>query len=152
MALIRYPGWFDLNNPRQEFTRMKREMDRLFAGLISREGLGAAESGVFPPLNVREDGENVYVCAEIPGIDPQNLDISVHGSTLTLRGERKLETPENVSFHRRERSSGTFHKSVTLPVEVAAERVSAECRDGLLKLVLPKAESAKPKKITVMAE
>jgi HSP20 family protein len=131
---------------------MKREMDRLYAGLMGREGLGSAGSGVFPPLNVREDGENVYVCAEIPGIDPQDLDISVHGNTLTLRGERKMESPDNVSFHRKERLAGTFHKSVTLPVEVAAEKVCADCKDGVLKLVLPKAEDAKPRKITVKSE
>ena len=151
MAIIRYPGLFDLPNPMRELTRVRREMDRLLSDLVGGGG-ATMGSGVFPPLNVGEDAENVYVCAEVPGVKPEDMDVSVHGNTLTLRGERKPEALENVNYHRRERTAGTFHKAVTLPAEINADGVRADCRDGVLKLTLPKAEHAKPRRISVKAD
>lgn len=139
-------GWVD---PFREMSRLRREMDSLMSGIPGETPLG---SGVFPALNVVEEGDKLVVTAEIPGVVADELDISIEGTTLAIRGERKLEQAENVNYHRRERKAGRFQKALTLPYEVNADAVEASCRDGVLKLVLPKAEHAKPKKITLRAE
>jgi len=151
MAIIRYPSFTDFTNPFREMARLQREMDRVLSAFTGRAP-AAVTSGVFPALNITSDNDNIYVHAEIPGIKPEDLDISVEGNTLTIRGGRQSENVENVSYHRRERRTGRFQKAVTLPDEINAEAVKAQCNSGALKLVLPKAEQAKPRKITVKSE
>jgi len=151
MAIIRYPSFWSGMNPFRELERMRKEMDRLFSEVMDRS-THLQSSGVYPSLNVSQDGERFCVQAELPGIHPEDLEISVEGTTLTLRGERKSENVEGVSYHRRERPTGRFHKALTLPHEVDSEKVEATFKDGVLKLVLPKAEHVKPKKITVRAD
>jgi HSP20 family protein len=151
MTVIRYPSLSYFSNPFHEIARMQRQMDRLLGDLAGGTS-GVAGSGVFPALNITQDAENFYAHAELPGIKPEDLDISVVGSTLTLSGERKADGAENVSYHRHERMPGRFHKAITLPHDVNAEAVRAEFVNGVLKLVLPKAEHAKPRKITVKSE
>lgn len=144
MAIIRYPSLG--SNPIREMERLRREMDRLFSDAMGRAPAG---SGVFPALNISEDAEKIYVQTELPGVRPEDIDISVVGNTLTLRGERKPDSVDNVSYHRRERRAGRFQKAITLPSDINADAVEARCSDGVLQLVLPKAEHAKPKKIDV---
>lgn len=151
MAILRYPRLADLSSSFYEIERMRREMDRLFSGLMGRESYRMS-SGVYPSLNISEDGEKFYVEAELPGTRPEDLDISVEGNTLTLKGERKGEDLKNASYHRRERKLGSFQKAVALSADVNSEAVSAEFKNGVLKLVLPKAEHAKPRKIAVKYE
>ena len=151
MTVIRYPSLSYFSNPFQEIARMQRQMDRLLGDLAGGTS-GVDGSGVFPALNITQDSENFYAHAELPGIKPEDLDISVVGSTLTLSGERKADGAGNVSYHRRERMPGRFRKAITLPHDVNAEAVRAEFVNGVLKLVLPKAEHAKPRKITVKSE
>jgi HSP20 family protein len=151
MARIRYPNFtYGFPGMIHEFARMRRDMERLFADLTGVVP-DTLSSGVFPAINVTDDADAVRVEAEMPGIRPENLDISVMGKTLTLRGERKLEEVENAGYHRRERRGGCFHKAVTLPNEVNSEKIAATFKDGVLRLVLPKAEHAAPKRITVQA-
>lgn len=151
MALIRYPNLAEFSNPLGEVARARREMERLFSELLGRSPISVG-SGVFPALNISEDADKFYVEAELPGIKPEDLEISVVGSTLTLSGERKINGAEGVCYHRRERRAGKFHKAITLPADINAEAVHAECNNGVLKLVLPKAEHVKPKKIQVKVE
>ena len=151
MAIIRYPRFSEFQNPFSEVERLKREMDRLFSDAMGR-GPAALASGVFPALNVTEDADKIYVQAELPGFKPEDIDISVEKDTLSLRGERKAEVVENASYHRRERRTGKFHKALSLPYDVNAEEVAAHFKDGVLKMVLPKAEHVKPKKISIKAE
>lgn len=125
-------------------------MDRLFAGFMGRAPLGALGSDVFPALKVIEENDKILVLAELPGIRPEDIEISLEGATLTLRGERKREELGNVSYHRRERVAGKFQRALTLPVEVNPDAVEATCEHGVLKLILPKAEHVKPKKIPVL--
>jgi HSP20 family protein len=94
----------------------------------------------------------IYVEAEIPGIKAEDLDISVVGRTLTLSGERKPEEAQDVNYHRRERKWGSFRKALTLPEDVNADAILAECKNGVLKITLPKAENVKPRKITIKGE
>jgi HSP20 family protein len=149
MATIR---WYDrpsVFHPFRELERLRKEMDRLYSDFMEKTG-AAPKIGVFPPLNVTEEGDNLYVRAELPGINPDDIEISVEGDTLTLKGERKLGEPEeNVCYHRRERESGRFRRVITLPTRINTDAVEASFRNGVLKIVLPKAEEALPKQITV---
>jgi HSP20 family protein len=151
MAIIRYPNLSDVTNPFKEMLRLRREMERLFADVTERTPY-AVNSGVFPALDITEHEGSTYVHAELPGVRPEDLEVSVEGRTLTLRGERKPDSAENVSYHRRERKTGRFHKAISLPHQINAEDVTAGFKDGVLELVLPKVEEAKPKRITVQAE
>lgn len=90
--------------------------------------------------------------AELPGVDPADIDVTVKGNTVTIRGQRKTpELGEGEAFIRRERGSGSFVRSLTLPFEVEGNKVSADYRMGILQLTLPRAEADKPKRITVNA-
>lgn len=130
-----------------EMSRLSREMDRVFGGAST-----TSRAGVFPPLNIYDDGESLVVRAEIPGVDPADLDINATLNSLSIKGERKLPgTDEKSSFHRRERGYGTFNRSFTLPQEIDPDKVLASYKDGILQLILPKAESAKPRKISIQA-
>jgi len=151
MAIIRYPSMFGYSRPFDELARMRTDMDRIFSEIMGK-GSTAVSSGVFPAVNVRSEGDKIFVQAELPGVKSEDLDISVEGNTLTLRGERKPDTVENVNYHRRERRSGKFHKAISLPDEINLEGVSANYSNGVLRLTLPKAEHAKPRKITVKCE
>ena len=153
MAIFRYPNWRwpDIPGALEDFERARRQMDRLLS-VFTGGGASPVSSGVFPPLIVTEDEDAIYVEAEIPGIKAQDLDISVVGRSLTLAGERKPEQAENVNYHRRERKWGSFRKALTLPEDVNTEAIRAECKDGVLKLVMPKPEHVKPRKITIKGE
>ena len=154
MAIIKYPNWLwpDASSALDDVDRARRHMDRLLSAFTRSGGAPPAVSGVFPPLSVSESGDKVIVEAEIPGIQPEDLNISVVGKTLTLSGERKPDEADNVSFHRRERKWGCFRKALTLPDDVDPDGIQAECKNGMLKIVLPKAEQAKPRKITIKSE
>ena len=120
------------------------EFDRAFG---SRQRGSTSE---FPPLNVWSGEHDVLVTAEVPGVAPEDIDITVDGHVLTLKGSRAQPTAiENAAAHRRERSYGTFARSVTLTYAVEVEKVQAECRDGMLKVFLPRPESEKPRRIRI---
>ena len=135
-----------------ELERLRKEMNRLFDVYHPVERLPFG-TGVFPPVNVYMDHDAVHVTSELPGMDPAEIDISVRGDNLVLKGERKAESESAaVSHHRRERRSGSFNRVITLPERVDAENVSAEYKDGMLKITLPKQEEVKPKQIVVKAK
>ena len=137
--------------PFGELERMQRQMD-WFTGDLSRGLFGEPTAGVFPLMNVTEDNDNFYVRAELPGLKPDELNISVTGDTLSLSGERKIQAEdERAQYHRREREAGKFSRIVSLPSQVNTGKVEARSKDGILTLTLPKAEAAKPKKIAIKA-
>ena len=145
-----WPAW-DWTDPFVELNRMRREMDTLTEGL-SRGILGQPFAGVFPLINVTEGKDNYYVRAELPGIKADALEISVTGGTLSISGERKIAAEdEKAQYHRSEREAGKFSRIITLPAQVDTRRVEAHCADGMLTIILPKAEETKPKQITVKA-
>ena len=148
--LTDWPAW-GYANPFEELERMRRQMVLLSEGL-SRGVWRESGAGVFPLLNVTEDKDNYYVRAELPGLKADELDISVTGDTISISGERKLPVEdEKAQYHRREREAGRFSRIVTLPSQVETGKVDARCADGVLTVVLPKAEEAKPKQISVKA-
>ena len=109
-----------------------------------------AAPGVFPAVNIYDDGEAFLVRAEIPGADRDSLEIMTRGNELTIRGERVVKTAEEAaSYHRRERDGGRFRRVITLPQRVDGERVSATYRQGILDVTLPRVTEEKPRKIQV---
>ena len=109
-----------------------------------------AAPGVFPAVNIYDDGEAFLVRAEIPGADRDSLEITTRGNELTIRGERIVKTAEQAaSYHRRERDGGRFRRVITLPQRVDGERVSATYRQGILDVTLPRVTEEKPRKIQV---
>jgi len=111
-------------------------------------GQRSAGSYLYPALNAWTNDNEAVVTAEIPGIDPNNLDISVVGDTLTIRGSREAEkTEDGMQMLRSERPSGPFSRSLQLPFHVDAEKVTADSKNGILTITLPFAESGKPRKI-----
>jgi HSP20 family protein len=139
---------FDLFREMESFTR---EMDDIFCGLgFGRPEISAAPVlGRFPRIKLREDKENFFVQALLPGIDPKELEMTVLKGTLTLSGERKGPGGQDVAWHRRERSMGKFLRAIDIPAEIDIDKVRADFRNGLLTVTLPKAESERPKRIAV---
>lgn len=129
----------------RDWEAIENQMNRLFTGT-------APSAREFPAINLWTDGDSVLVTTELPGVDPDSIDMSVVGRTLTLRGERQPEKVENGTFHRRERWYGKFGKAIELPFNVEAEKVNARFSKGVLYITLPKAEAEKPRKISVKAE
>jgi HSP20 family protein len=137
------------SHPYDELTRMRRQMDRIMDSVYSRPST-ATYSGVFPAINVSEDTDYFYVRAELPGVQAGDLDIQTTANNLTISGERKLAAEEqSAKYHRREREGGRFSRAFTLPKEIDVERVEAGLVNGILTLRLPKAQSAKPKRIAI---
>ncbi len=110
---------------------------------------GPSAGGAYPPLNVFRKGDDIVVIAEVPGIRKSDLDIQVIGKTVRISGSKSVEYSDQAALHRRERLAGRFDRAFTLPVEIEAGEIKAECRDGILALYLPRAERDKPKTIAV---
>ena len=126
------------------FTSLQREMDRLFEDFFRRGGL------MRPSVDVVETDDTVVVKAELPGMEPKDVDISVSGDKLTIKGERKAEKEEKgKTFYRMERCYGSFCRTVELPVSVEADKAKADYKNGVLEITLPKTEQVKAKKIPI---
>ena len=133
------------------FDQLRREMDDLF----SRFGAASAASGdwrgVFPAVNLYETADAYQLTAELPGVAPEEIRVSLEGSTVVLEGERKIDyaSRKETSLHRRERQAGAFRRAFELPVAVDSEKVEAVHRNGVLTLRLPKTPEAQPRQISV---
>jgi HSP20 family protein len=112
-------------------------------------GTGPSASGAYPPINIFRKGDDAVAIAEIPGINKSDLEIQVLGKTVRLAGRKAVQYGEKASLHRRERLVGRFDRAFTVPFDIEADQVKAECRDGMLALYLPRAERDKPKTIAV---
>jgi HSP20 family protein len=112
-------------------------------------GAGTAGAGSFPPINIFQQGEDFVAIVELPGMDKDELQVEAHDGTIRISGKKQIAYPEGTSVHRRERLSGSFDRTISLPVEIDAESIRAEYRDGLLALFIPRAESAKPRSIKI---
>ncbi len=128
-------------------SELRRELDRVFDGFLGTR-FAPPRQRAFPALNAWEDGNRMFVEAEVPGLAMEDLDIQIQGNELTIRGQRK-PVESNVVYHRRERGTGEFTRFVTLPVEVDADNVEAALKDGVLTIILPKAEKARARRIEV---
>ena len=121
----------------------KHQVDHLWSGAP------AAPSPAVPALNLLDDGDCFHAEAELPGFKIEDIDLAVAGCNLQLRGKRGTPSGQHWAVHRRERPSGEFSRTITFPAEIDADRVQAELKDGVLRVTLPKAPAAKPRKIDV---
>ena len=138
--------------PTVPFNALRRELDRAFNDVFGGwNGLSLGRPPSFPAINLWEDGECLYAEAEIPGVGMHDLEILAVGNELTIKGQRKALEGENFTYHRQERGTGEFTRVITLPAEVNAAKVEATLRDGVLTIVMPKAEAARARKIPVKA-
>jgi HSP20 family protein len=138
-----------------EFDRIRREMDRLWDSFLEgRPMRRAEESGEWlPSLDVSETKNDVVIKAELPGMDPKDIDISLANGFLTIKGEKKHEKEEKEeNYHLVERSYGSFTRSVRLPREVQSDKISASFKNGVLRVTIPKSEEAKIKEIKIKVE
>jgi HSP20 family protein len=130
-----------------EIKRLQRDVNRLFSEMPRAVGQE------YPAINVWSGEHDYILTAELPGIDPAQLDISVVGDTLTFKGSRDFEAlKEGETYHRQERSGGRFSRTLQLPFQIDAEKVTARYEKGVLRLTLPKTAAEKPRKITIKAE
>lgn len=138
--------WDWTQDPFQDLYRLQREVNRLFSDYTE-----PAER--FPALNLSSTDDRAEVAVELPGVDPKSVDLSVVGHVLTLQGERADEAGVAAeAYHRRERATGKFVRTVRLPFEVEADRVQARYEHGVLRVTLPRKESTKPRRIAIAAE
>lgn len=146
--IFNVPTW-RWKSPFEEIDNLRRQMDRLL-GDITGKTFQSPQAGVYPLINLTEDKNSFYVRAELPGIKPEELDIQATGNGISISGERKIPLEnENAKYHRRERESGKFSRILDLPSEIDASKTEASLVDGILTLVIPKAEQAKPRQIEV---
>lgn len=140
-------------DPFREIVSLRDELDRLFDSVFGRLPRERAETYWAPPLDIEENDESIVVRAELPGMNKDDIKISLSDDTLTIAGERKMESEKKgKTYYRMERAYGKFQRTVTLPAEVEGEKAKASYKAGVLELVLPKSEKSKAKEITIVAE
>ncbi len=148
MNVIKFSRW-------DPFRDMFAAQDRLGRFLSHDAGLATPPEGIgawLPPVDVIEDSDRLVFRAELPGVDRNDIDIKVEGGTLVLRGEKKQEKDvTDESAHRVERYYGSFSRRFVLPTTIDADKISATFCNGVLEVVLPKAEEARPRRIKVLA-
>jgi len=145
MAIVRWEPFRDLVATQDRFNRLFNEaLSPLFDSTSTGAGTWA------PAVDVFETDQNVVIKAELPGVDPKDVEIRVEDGTLYVKGERKLENEvKEENYHRIERSYGSFMRTFPLPRSVDADKAAAEYKNGVLTLTLPKREEAKPKTIKI---
>lgn len=142
---------FGYQSTRHPFYQLRDEMDRLLSGFFgpATDGLVPSLFRSQPAVNVWEREDALMVEMEVPGVKSEQVDVSVAGGELSIKITRPDAAQPGITFHRRERPVGSFGRVLRLPLEVDANRVEADLRDGVLTITLPKAESSKPRKINV---
>lgn len=149
MAIVRWRGkeW----DPIRELLDWQKSFGNLFD--VSMEELPeriSREAVWSPSVDVSEDKENIEIKADVPGVSQADIDISIAGNVLTIKGERKHEEKKSEKdFHRVERFYGSFTRSMTLPEYADTSKIRAEYKNGVLDIIIPKTENAKPKQIKV---
>lgn len=129
-------------------TSLQKEINQLLESSFKK--IPFLGTGINLMVDVLETAEMVTVNAEIPGIDPKEVDVSVTGNTLTIKGEKKAESEEKgKQYHKVERSYGNFSRTVEIPSFVEADKAKAEYKNGILKITIPKSEKVKPKQVPI---
>lgn len=139
-------GFFGGADPFRELRRLQSEMDRVMGAL---SGPGQLAAAVFPAVNVYAGQGGIAVVAELPGVDKDDLEIQGHHDTLTLHGTRRPPSERREAYHRRERRSGAFSRSIQLPYRIDPGRIEAHLENGVLRLSLARPEEDKPRRITI---
>jgi len=147
MALLRFSSAVD---PVSGLLALQRELERRLESPLGLD-LGVSGRGVFPAVNIFSDNTGYVARLEVPGVAPDHIRIESQGRTLTISGTREVPTPAGGGFHRRERGSGEFSRSLQLPEDLEPGRAEASYKHGILTIRIPKREEAKPRQITVQA-
>lgn len=144
MSLVRYQPWNSME-------QLRREMDRMFDRSSSTEETSSiATSDWVPAVDIKETEKEFIIHADIPGVDPDDIDVHMEDGMLTIKGERESETKENREGYKRiERQRGTFYRRFSLPDTANADKISAKSNNGVLEITIPKQEKAQPRKIQV---
>ncbi|MFI5145141.1 MAG: Hsp20/alpha crystallin family protein [Ignavibacteria bacterium] len=143
MTLVKFRPSNEVGNFDKRIKKFFEDFDAPFWGW-DRKNFDFNTSVFTPRVDVTEDNDNLYVEADIPGVDKKDVKVSVVGDVLTISGEKKKESrDENKNYYRIERTSGSFSRSFTLPSEIQNDKISAEFTNGVLKITLPKSEEAK---------
>ncbi|MBK8907586.1 MAG: Hsp20/alpha crystallin family protein [Rhodospirillales bacterium] len=145
MALYRY-GVDPWDAPHAPLRRLQEEINRAFGDFR------VPQATEFPPMNLWRGPDGIVATVEVPGIQLEDLEITVHQNTLTIKGRRERPTAESeVAYHRQEREFGPFARTVSLPFNVDPDRVTARAQNGILTIELPRPEADKPKRIQIKA-
>ncbi len=150
MTVVRYDPWSLLS-------QVQRELNRAFEGRLPEEESGdntrVVTSSWVPAVDIREEPDRFVLRADLPGIDPKDIEITMEKGVLTIKGERSIEEESTEGqYHRIERARGTFYRRFSLPDTADPERIEAHGRNGVLEIVIPKQEKVQPRKIEVKAE
>jgi HSP20 family protein len=137
--MMRFTVW----DPFREMAAIQRAANSLFRDFATRGRVS------YPPLEVVDKTDELLIVVELPGVNKDEVEITVFGDTLTIAGEKKLPAEKGVTYIRHERPHGRFRRLVDLPYAVDHSKVAATYKDGILTITLPKAEEAKPRQITV---
>ncbi|HHN64738.1 MAG TPA: Hsp20/alpha crystallin family protein [Nitrospirae bacterium] len=140
-----FDPWKEFEEMRKTLQNLEREMERIFG----TDDIPV--SGGYPPVNVWINSEGAYVAAELPGVKPEDVEITVVGKSLKITGKRPEEEGKDARYHLKERWHGEFARTIELPFHVDPDKVEAKFSRGLLTVNLPRAEEEKPRKITVEA-
>ncbi|EKF9437437.1 Hsp20/alpha crystallin family protein [Vibrio cholerae] len=132
-----------------QFDHMRRQMNRLFSESGGATGIRSVTVGTFPAINVGASTKHVDVYVFAAGLDSEQFQLSLQQNLLTIAGERKIQLPEGVQSYRRERFNGAFKRTLALPDDVNPDAVEATYRDGVLHIVVQRAEEVQPRKIEV---
>jgi len=132
--------------------RQQEAMNDLLGQFFGESNLLWPERTYWPAINIADQEDAVVITAEVPGCKPNDIEISVHGNTMSLSGEKKEQTEEkNKNYYHMESRYGSFRREIILPAEINADKIHARCQEGVLTITLPKAEKAKAKKIEVQS-
>jgi HSP20 family protein len=138
--------------PYRDMLTLQGQINRILGDALSPASSIDGVGGWLPPVDIVEEADRLVFRAEIPGVDKNDIDVKVENGTLVLRGEKKQEKEiHSEAAHRIERFYGSFSRSFVLPTSIDASKVEARYRDGVLELVLPKADEARPRKITIQS-
>ena len=144
MSMMRYEPWTLMN-------QLQNEMSRLIDPRLTRtQDDNVVTSDWVPAVDIKEEDNRFLIAADIPGVEPKDIDVHMENGLLTLRGTRSYESSEeNDGYKRVERARGSFYRRFSLPDTADADKISAKCSNGVLEIVIPKHEKVQPRKITV---
>lgn len=143
MSLVRYQPWNSME-------QLRREMGRMFDQHSFTEGSSIATSDWVPAVDIKETEKEFIIHADIPGVDPDDIDVHMEDGMLTIKGERESETKEEHEGYKRvERQRGSFYRRFSLPDTANADKISAKSKHGVLEIIIPKQEKAQARKIEV---
>jgi HSP20 family protein len=145
MTLVRYDPWSLLD-------RFQRELNQLTLGsdIVENDNSNVVTSRWRPAVDIKEETDRFVIHADLPGVDPKDIDITMEGGMLTIKGERQSESREETDGYKRvERVAGTFYRRFSLPDTADADRIGAKGKNGVLEVIIPKQEKVQPRKITV---